>query len=120
MSSSSYVKASRPGKDKVIQLSYEVVQLLNKSVQLMAKATQALHRHGHPRHSLLRAASPVCLEEASIPREAFVTCALSTKGGLHIQFAPSTTCLTDCLMHAFTTWRLGLIPPRAGSGMQLQ
>ena len=108
MSSSSYVKPSRPGKDKVIQLSYEV---LNKVVQLTAKLTQAGHRQGHSGHSLLRAASPVCLEEASIPREAFVTYALSTKGGLHIQFAPSTTCIADCLMHASTTWRLGTYDP---------
>ena len=42
--------------------------------------------------SLLWAARPVCREEASMPREAFVTCALSTRGGLHIQLAPSTTC----------------------------
>ena len=42
--------------------------------------------------SLLLAATPVCLDVASTPRDALVTWSLSTRGGRHIQFAPSTTC----------------------------
>ena len=46
-------------------------------------------------HSLLFAASPVLRDDASMPRELFVTWSLSTSGGLCIQAAPSTTYVAD-------------------------